>query len=146
MSTTWILVANAARARLFENTGISKGLTLLSEFDHPQSRLKGSDLVSDRPGFMQSSGNGHGARQPATDPKQNEAEHFAQEIARNLEQGRGHNKYERLILVVGSPFLGTLKGRLSHQVLALTSDTLEKDYTSANEREIGKHLAHCIYL
>lgn len=146
MSTTWILVANAARARLYENTGIGKGLGLLSEFDHPESRLKGSDLVSDRPGFMQSSGNGHGARQPATDPKQNEAEHFAQEIARTLELGRGQNKYERLILVAGSPFLGTLKSRISSSVLAMTSDTVEKDYTTANEREIGKHLEHCIYL
>jgi protein required for attachment to host cells len=146
MNTTWILVANAARARLYENTGIGKGLNLLSEFDHPQSRMKGADLVTDRAGFMQSAGNGHGARQPATDPKQNEAEHFAQEIAHSLEAGRGLNKYERLILVAGSPFLGTLRARLSQQILALTSDTLEKDYTSANAREIGKHLEHCIYL
>lgn len=146
MSTTWILVANAARARLYENTGIGKGLKLLTEFEHPESRLKGSDLVSDRAGFMQSSGNGHGARQPAIDPKQNEAEHFAQEIARSLEQGRGQNKYERLILVAGSPFLGILKARLSDQVTNLTTDTMDKDYTSANEREIGKHLEHCIFL
>jgi len=146
MSTTWILVANAARARLYENTGIGKGLKLLSEFLHPESRMKGSDLVSDRAGYVQGVGNGHASRQPATDPKQNEAEHFAHEIARSLELGRGQNKYERLILVVGSPFLGTLKARLSDQVLTLTSDTLEKDYTAANEREISKHLEHCIYL
>ncbi len=146
MSTTWILVANAARARLYENTGIGKGLKLLSEFLHPESRMKGSELVSDRAGYVQGVGNGHASRQPATDPKQNEAEHFALEIARSLEHGRGQNKYERLILVVGSPFLGILKARLSDQVLSLMSDTLDKDYTTANEREISKHLAHCIYL
>lgn len=146
MSTTWILVANSARARLFENTGIGKGLKLLTEFEHPQSRQKGSELVSDRAGFMQSSGNGHGARQPAMDPKQNEAEHFAQEIAHNLEAGRGQNKYERLILVAGSPFMGTLKSRLPDPVMGLTSDTIEKDYTSVNERELGGKLEHCIYL
>lgn len=146
MSTTWILVANAARARLYENTGIGKGLKLLSELEHPQSRQKGSELVSDRAGFMQSSGNGHGARQPAIDPKQNEAEHFAQEIAHTLETGRGQNKYERLILVAGSPFMGILKARLADQVSTLISDTLDKDYTAATDREIGKHLEHCIYL
>lgn len=146
MSTTWILVANAARARLYENTGIGKGLKLVSEFDHPESRQKGSELVSDRAGFMQSSGNGHGARQPAIDPKQNEAEHFALEIARTLEHGRGQNQYERLILVAGSPFMGTLKARLPEPVLGLMSDTIEKDYTSVNERELGSKLEHCIYL
>ena len=30
MNTTWILVANAARARLYENTGIGKSLNLPS--------------------------------------------------------------------------------------------------------------------
>lgn len=146
MSTTWILVANAARARLYENTGIGKGLKLLSEFLHPESRMKGSDLVSDRAGYVQGVGNGHASRQPATDPKQNEAEHFAHEIVRTLELGRGQNKYERLILVAGAPFLGILKARLPDQVRMLTSDTLEKDYTTANEREISKHLEQCIYL
>jgi len=146
MSTTWILVANSARARLYENTGIGKGLKLVSEFEHPESRMKGSELVSDRAGFVQGVGNGHASRQQATDPKQNEAEHFALEIARTLEHGRGQNKYERLILVAGSPFLGILKARLPDQVSTLTSDTLDKDYTAATDREIGKYLEHCIYL
>jgi protein required for attachment to host cells len=146
MSTTWILIGNAARARLYENTGIGKGLRLLSEFLHPQSRMKGVDLVAERAGSTQGVGNGHASRQTATDPKQNEAEHFALEIARSLEHGRGQNKYARLILVVGSPFLGILKARLPDKVLGLMSDTLDKDYTAVNEREISKHLAHCIYL
>lgn len=146
MSTTWILIGNSARARLYENSGIGKGLNLLSEFDHPESRMKGSELVSDRAGYVPGVGNGHASRQQATDPKQNEAEHFALEIARTLEHGRGQNKYERLILVAGSPFLGILKSRLSDQVVSLISDTLDKDYTAATDRELGKHLEHCLYV
>jgi len=34
--------------------------------------------------MSQARGNGHASRQQATDPKQNEAEHFALEIARTL--------------------------------------------------------------
>ena len=146
MSTTWILIGNSARARLYENTGIGKGLKLVSAFDHPESRMKGSELVSDRAGYVPGVGNGHASRQQATDPKQNVAEHFALEIARSLEHGRGQNQYERLILVAGSPFLGILKARLSNHVTNLTTDTVDKDYTSATEREIGKHLEHCIFL
>ncbi len=146
MSTTWILVANASTARIYENKGINKGLHLISQLDHPESRMKGSDLVSDRPGHMQSVGNGHGARQPATDPKQNEAEHFALDLAKILEQGRGENKYDRLIVVASNPFLGTLKPRLPEKVQSLVSDTIEKDYTKATEKELAGHLSHCIYL
>jgi protein required for attachment to host cells len=146
MSTTWILVANASTARLYENKGIGKGLQLISQLDHPESRMKGSDLVSDRGGHMQSVGNGHGARQSPTDPKQNEAEHFALDLAKTLDQGRGENKYERLIVVASNPFLGTLKTRLSNQVQGLMSEAIEKDYTKITDKELAGHLSHCIYL
>ncbi len=146
MTTTWIVVANASRGRLYENAGIGKGLTLLSEFEHPESRMKNGDLVSDRPGYMQSVGNGHGSRQPATEPKQHEAEQFAHEIARVLESGRNQNKYERLILVASPSFLGLLKSKLPDQVRGTVSDTIEKDYTQVTEKELAKHLEHCIYL
>ena len=146
MSTTWILVANSSTARIYENTGIAKGLNLINQIDHPESRMKGSDLVSDRAGHMQSVGNGHGARQQATDPKQNEAEHFALDLAKTLDQGRGDNKYERLIVVASSPFMGTLKSRLSNQVQSLVSDAIEKDYTKATDKELAGHLSNCIYL
>jgi protein required for attachment to host cells len=146
MSTTWIVVANSSTARIYENTGINKGLHLINQMEHPESRMKGSDLVSDRPGHMQSVGNGHGARQQATDPKQNEAEHFALDLAKTLDHGRGEHKYERLIVVASNPFLGTLKSRLSNQVQALVSDAIEKDYTKATDKELAGHLSHCIFL
>jgi protein required for attachment to host cells len=49
MSTTWILVANASQAKLYANTGPKKGLKLVKDLKHPESREKASDLVSDRP-------------------------------------------------------------------------------------------------
>lgn len=146
MSTTWILVANASTARIYENTGINKGLQLINQLEHPESRMKGSDLVSDRGGHMQSVGNGHGSRQSPTDPKQNEAEHFALSLAKTLDQGRGENKYERLIVVASNPFLGTLKTRLSSQVQGMMSEAIEKDYTKVTDKELAGHLSHCIYL
>ena len=146
MGTTWILIANATRARLYENTGIGKGLDLLEEFTHPESRLKGADLVSDRPGHMQSSGNGQGSRQPATSPRTFEAELFAREIAETLEFARAQNQFDRLILVAGTPFLGALRSQLSSHVLSRTSETLSKDYTAAKDKELGRHLEPYVYL
>ena len=61
MSITWILVANAAQAKLYANQGPNKGVKLVSEYAHPESREKGSDLVSDRPGHYQGHGNGRGS-------------------------------------------------------------------------------------
>lgn len=146
MSTTWILVANASVARLFANHGPKKGLQLVKEFKHPESREKGLGLASDRAGHMQNVGNGHGSRQPTTDPKEYEAERFALELAKELEHGRTTNSFKRLILVVSAPFLGMLNSNLSSHLDNLISDRVEKDYTSATEKDLAGYLEHCIYL
>jgi protein required for attachment to host cells len=146
MSTTWIAVANASIARIYVNHGPNKGLQLVKELAHPESREKGADLVSDRPGHNAGAGNGHGSFVPATDPKQNEAEHFALELAKELEHGRTTNSYQRLILVLSTPFMGMVKQRLSSHANSLVTDTIEKDYTRATEKELAGHLAHSIFL
>lgn len=144
--TSWILVANASKAKLFANHGPKKGLELLKEMIHPESRQKNAELVTDRPGFMQSSGNGHGSRQPATEPKQNEARNFAQELAQELQHGRSTNQYNRAILVAPPAFMGLLNNQLDGPTAQIVSDRFEKDYTKASEKELCSHLESCIYL
>lgn len=146
MATTWILIANASFARLYANHGVKKGLQLIKEFSHPESREKSSELVSDRPGYNKGHGNGHGSFVPAMEPKQNEAGRFAQQLAKELEQGRANNIYDRVILVASSPFIGLLNNRFSTHVRNLISDTIEKDYTKFAPHELTGRLSHCIYL
>lgn len=146
MSTTWILVSNASQARLYANHGPKKGLQLLKELSHPESREKASDLVSDRPGHNQGAGNGHGSFVPASDPKQHEAERFAHKLAKELEQGRASNSYDRLILVASSPFIGTLNSRLDNHVRGMVSDSIDKDYTRSTEKELASRLESFVYL
>ncbi|MDP1634965.1 MAG: host attachment protein [Gallionellaceae bacterium] len=146
MTTTWILVANASQAKLYVNTGPKKGLKMLKALAHPESREKGSDLVSDRPGHMQSAGNGQGAYQPKNDPKTNEARHFAQELAKELNHGRSSGEVERLILVAPPAFMGLLNEKIDGPTAQLVSDRFEKDYTKAADKELAGHLESCIYL
>ncbi|MEW5944418.1 MAG: host attachment protein [Pseudomonadota bacterium] len=146
MGTTWILVSNASTARLYANHGPKKGLKLLKELAHPESREKVSALVSDRPGHNQGAGNGHGSFISATDPKQHEADRFAHELARELEQGRAANRYDRLILVASSPFIGKLNHRLDNRVRGMVSNSIEKDYTKIPERELAGRLENVVYL
>lgn len=143
---TWIVVANASHAKIYSNAGLKKGLQLVSELDHPESREKRLDINSDRPGNYKSNGSGRGAFVHSTDPKHNEADHFALELAKNLDHGRSINQYDRLILVASNPFLGMLKNRLDNHVLDRVSETIEKDYTKSNDRELAAHLEHVIYL
>ncbi|MFA7605343.1 MAG: host attachment protein [Rhodocyclaceae bacterium] len=146
MAITWILVANASLAKLYENMGPNKGLRLVKELLHPESRLKNADLVTDRPGSMAASGNGQGAKQPHTMPKEHEAKVFAQEIAQELYKGRTRNAFGRAIVVAPPAFMGLLNGVLDQPTAQMISDRFEKDYTKTSEPQLREHLSGCIFL
>jgi protein required for attachment to host cells len=142
MSVTWILVANASQARLFENLGPKKGLRLMKAMEHPESREKAANLVSDRVGNFQGSGS---YAQP-TDPKHHEMDRFALEIAHELESGRATNAFARLVLVVSAPFIGRVRQHLNEHLRGKVSDSIEKDYTKLPEKDLAGQLATVVNL
>lgn len=144
MSVTWIMVANASQAKLFANHGPRKGLQFIKELVHPESREKTSDLVSDRSGSH--TGTGHGAFVQATDPKHHEAERFALEVSRELDDGRLKNAYDRLILVASAPFMGLVNSRLPEPVRSKLSESIDKDYTRLPIKDLAGHLESYVYL
>ena len=146
MAITWILVANASLAKLYANLGPNKGLTLVKELIHPESRQKNGELVSDRSGAMGAVGSGGGSMQPQTLPKQHEAKVFAQEIAQALYQGRTSNAFKRAILVAPPAFMGLLNAVIDGPTAQLITDRFEKDYTKTPENELGERLGTTIFL
>lgn len=142
MSVTWIMVANASQAKLYANNGPKKGLELLKELEHPESREKAANLVSDRIGNFPGSGS---YAQP-TSPKEHEAERFALELTRELEDGRVKNAYEKLIVVASSHFMGLLNQRMPATLKNKVSDAIEKDYTRLPVKELSGHLEGHVFL
>ncbi|ANQ84872.1 host attachment protein [Azoarcus olearius] len=145
MSITWILVANASLAKLYANFGPNKGLKLVKELIHPESRQKNSELVTDRSGAMAGVA-GIGSMQPQTLPKQHEAQVFAQEIAQELYRGRASNAFKRAIIVAPPAFMGMLNNVLDGPTSQLVTDRFEKDYTKTPEPELAARLSDRIYL
>ncbi len=142
MPNTWILVANASHAKLYSNKGPNKGLELVKELDHPESREKAAELVSDRVGNFA----GSGSYAQATPPKEHEAERFALELAHELEQGRVSNAYEKLVVVTSAHFMGLLNGRITQQVKGKVTESITKDYTHLPLKELTGHLANHLNL
>ena len=148
---TWILVCDASRARLFREVSKKKGLELLQEMDHAESRAHVRDLTSDANGrkpvgpVPARSGNGHGAygrpgAEPDTDPKEVEAQKFARELAAVLERGLLDHAYERLVVVAPPHFLGTLRRTVTHQVEKKLEVTIDKDLTGIPLRDLTERL------
>jgi protein required for attachment to host cells len=139
MVKTLVMIANAAVARVFRYQA-KEEFSLLKEFSHPESRQKGSDLVSDRPGHNEGKGGGHGAFVSANNPKQIEAERFAHELADWLDDERKQNRCKQIMLVADPGFLGMLNKYLNDQTMQLVFKTMDKDYSQVNQRELPEML------
>ena len=139
MSKTLVMVANASAARVFSYQA-KEEFSLLTEFSHPQSRQKGSDLVSDRPGHSESKGGGHGAFVSSSNPKEVEVERFAHELAGWLDEQRKNNSCNQVMLVAEPGFLGMLNKSLNDQTTQLVYKTLDKDYSQVTQRELPEVL------
>ena len=144
MAITWILVANASLAKLYANYGPNKGLELVKELMHPESRRKNSDMITDRPGAIQSSPGG--GYEPHRLPKEQAAHAFAQELAQEFYQGRTRQAFGRAILVAPPTFMGMINAHLDGPTGKLVSARVEKDYTKAAEPELAQRLGECICL
>lgn len=138
---TWILVADSARARLFE-IGASDGeLFEVGGFANPEAQIKPSDLGHDKPPRAhESASSARHAIEPHTDPHDKPAQKFAHGLAEILEQGRTEHHYTRLLLVAPARFLGQLNQALGAQVAKLVVRTVSKDFSRADAKEVREML------
>jgi len=136
MNNIWVLVANASEARLFNL--VKSDLELVEKFSHPESRMKGETLTSDRPGSYQSDINreGHGSYAEPTDPKEYEKDRFARELAGVLNEARSENRFSELVIVAAPHFHGLINQHLDDESSQKVSHHIEKDYTQVRDSDM----------
>jgi len=140
-SYAWIIVADAARARIFSTGGTQGSLQPREQLVSPEARLHNRDLKSDRTGSTyESHGDGRHATGPNTSPKEQEAVRFAKLIAEHLELARVNSGFDRLVLVAAPHFLGLLRKSITPELAKLVSIEIDKDFSKADADDIRKHL------
>lgn len=139
----WLVVANAARARVLEAQDDGDGYLHRADLVHPQSRQKGIELATDRPGHVEGVGHGLGsaAYQPRTDARDREHDRFAQQLAKLLNDGVADGSCAGLVIVASNPFLGQIKAHLSEQAHKAVLRTVASDYTTLGDAELAQRLA-----
>lgn len=141
MHSTWIVVADAGRGRIFEMQ--QKGhLVEIEDFANPAERERNADLRTDAHGRFYGMGErqeGHTVEPPVS-PKEHEAELFASHIAEYLDKARNGNKYSSLRLIAAPSFLGVLRNKLGKEVMKLVDQELDQDLTKISARELEQRL------
>lgn len=131
MQITWIVVADASRARMIERRGGTT--TEIAAFLNPEGRAHARDIGSDANGRLpkggSNSGAGHAAG-PDTDPVEHAVGMFAKRVARSLDEARVQGRYQSLCLVAPPKMLGLLRAELSTEVSRRVTQEVAKDLTA----------------
>jgi protein required for attachment to host cells len=148
MNKVWILVCDAARGRLFEHHSNKPSWRLVEEFDHPASRDKATELVSDHSGQRSSQGASthHNALAPSSSPKEVEKGHFAHVLATRLDHGMRSQEFRRWVLVAPPQFLGMMKHELTSELEKHLMTTVDKDLSHLDARALAVKLHEAVQI
>jgi protein required for attachment to host cells len=142
MDTTWIVVADSSRARIFERIERTRHLREVDDFINPAGRADATDLRSDERGRFYGKGErqqGHTA-EPAVDPVRHESELFARDVAQHLNKALGEHRYQRLYLLAAPKFLGLVRGKLRKDVQKVVEAELAKDISGLSQHQVEAYL------
>ena len=138
---TWIVVADAARARLVMNDGVGHGISDVPGGEFDNDLKHDGDVYADRPGRVHDrAAAGRHAMERPNDTKQLSAAAFAKEIAGHLERLERKGGFDRLVVIAEPTFLGHLRHALPKQIARRVSAEIAKDLTKASPDDLMKHL------
>lgn len=138
---TWILVADAEKARIWVNLGPGKGLELHSKGDFSQETHKAEKIGSDKPGrAFESASTARHAYQPKIDLHRAEKRNFSKGVVDILNRGALEKSFERLILVAPPQLLGDIRQFLNEHAKARIVGELAKDLTHIPVRDLPGYI------
>ena len=148
MRTTWILISDSSRARIFEKKEHEKHLEEVEDFVDSAGRATSNELGTDERGRFYGRGEryqGH-TTQPAVSPVEHENDLFAHILTRYLNDGRKANRYNRLYIIAPPKFLGLIRGSLDDEVKKMVQGELQKDISTFTAHEVEGYVKENIWM
>lgn len=148
MEATWIVSANAGRARVFSQTNSSAALEEINDMVNEEVRLRAVETESDKIGPLAATKSQHnvGAARPGSgyEPNQTPDEHqtelFARDVAGFLQKGHQEGRFSQLSLVASPEFLGLLRKLLDPKLASVVKLEINKDYTQFNAKQLREQI------
>ena len=160
MQTTWIISANAGRARFFSESDPAEPLQEIEDMVNEPARQRDAELETDKFGMTAAGKSGHniggtqgvslshnakaGAPnkqyQPAQTADEHETEKFVRDISTYLLEAHRDGRFQQLVISASPQFLGELRSLLDPQIKPLIKLEVNKDYTHSSAQELREQL------
>lgn len=147
MTKTWILIADGARAKVYQNNGPGTGLRETRFPEMVGAHEPSKEIYADRPGRMQSAPGGavHRMDYPS-DPHREQKRIFAKDIADFLKLQQREKAFDDLVIVAPAKTLGDLRELLDKSVASHVKIEVAKDLTQFSAQDLHKHLGDVVRL
>lgn len=140
-TTTWILIADGAHARLFANHGPGKGIEAVEGGVINGDHRPDDELVRASAGrTFESVGETRHAIAPKTDPHRELKRTFAEHLAELMDRKFAAKAFDRLVIVAPPKALGDLRAALSDHLKPHIYAELDKDLVKTPTAELPEHL------
>ncbi len=143
MRSTWVLIADEAKARFLELPDDGGDLREVDQMTHASAHADEAALRRDaygRRGHDDLRMGGNATASAGPDPLEKEGELFARRVAERLAQAQQKQHYEALRVVAAPRFLGYLRQVLPKQVADTVVDELDKDLIHEDLRSLTRRL------
>ena len=146
MNNVWVLVCDAAKARVFEIRDEDPTWHAVELVLHEGSRSKASELVGGPSGTRSSEGRSvhHNALAPASSPKEVEKDGFAHALATTLDQALRSARFRKWVLVAPPHFLGLMRKKLTSELEKHLLTTVAKDFNDLAVHELSERLRDAV--
>jgi protein required for attachment to host cells len=136
MANTWIVAADASRARVLQVAGPQR-LVEVDNLLNPEGRLSDREINTDARGRFSGGHTG----EDDVGAVDHQVELFAKRVGDYLDKARTDHRYDELVLVAPPRFLGMIRKSLGKEVEKLVVDDLDKDLSWFNARELESYFA-----
>jgi protein required for attachment to host cells len=136
----WILIADAAGARVFSAIASKAPLHLERQIANPDGRARTQDLVTDEPGRYRKGAEPKSAMDPRTTAHEAVVEQFTRELVEMLDEEARRGNFDSLAIVAPPHLLGLLRSALTRQLTSRLKATLAKDLAHIGADQLRPHL------
>jgi protein required for attachment to host cells len=148
METTWIVTADAGRARIYSERHPAQALTEIEDMVNTATRMRTSEKYTDRLGPTSAGQSIHNtggatpnkAYEPPTTPEEQESIAFAKDIASFLLKAQQERGFQKLIVIAAPKFLGVLRMVLDPRLKQLVKLEINKDYTNSSPQQLREQI------
>lgn len=148
MDSTWIVSANAGRARIFAQHRGADALEEINDMVSPTARERMDATETDELGQRAAGKSRHSTAAPTQGsgyqqhqtPPQHQEELFARDLAHFLVKAHDEGRFKDLCLVASPEFLGVLRREVKDKLGGTIKVEIDKDYTRESADELYRHV------